>query len=166
MSKRFGRNQKRALRAQLAECRGQLRKSQETCQALRQQMSENEQCVRDVGQILGKHFAGLPPQFVRAMNIHPDMYLPACGASTDDPQVRSVRYHLMLLTKYQGARRDELSEMLHCRFITPAGDMAYGINEEAFRRMPSEVLQSRLCNEIAAEMAVAVVERRNQGAQR
>lgn len=168
MSKRFGRNQKRAMREANNHLAEMVAKGKDREAFLQQQAAQNQRAVEMTAQILGEHFAGLPPKTFQVGEIFEGMRLPPSShARFSTPEAnhipRRVMDMLILLVRSQGARRDELTRCVHFRFVTPAGDLAYGMSEDAYRRMPDDWFVERLPREIAREIADEVIEIRRRG---
>lgn len=159
MSKRFGRNQKRAMRSALAEFGAQIGKQLDTLSSLRQQMYTNEQALRLVARILGNDFVGLEPRCLYVATLNNPFYKPprmslerlmdlagpgeladavACSVLEIEPNRAKVVYY---------------EEQICFRFDTPGGDVAYGMSRQAWERMPADAKEHMLRGEIAASMA-------------
>lgn len=165
MSRRFGRNQKRAMRSALAEFGKQLDYTQNTVNSLRQQMYSNEQALRLVASILGDDFVGLEPRTLHVDTLNIPAYQPprmplerlmdlagpgeladavACSVLEIEPNRAKVVYY---------------EQQIRFHLMTPAGETAYGMSRQAWERMPADAKEHMLRGEIAASMAQYLVKR-------
>lgn len=172
MSKRFGRNQKRALRLANNELAEMVARGKDREAELLRAMADNQHTVEMVAQILGENFAGLPPKTVVVDEIHSPMLMPnrAQRFMTTPPDlsrhVTAAEYvhdQLMLLVRGDGARRSHLEMATHFRFETPAGALAYAMSDDAYRHMPDAWFLDILPKEIARDVAMEIVKIRNRG---
>ena len=159
MSRRFGRNQKRAMRSALAEFGAQIGHQLKTISSLREQMHSNEQALRLVASILGNDFVGLEPRTLHVDSLDHPHYQPprmplerlmdlagpgeladavACSVLEIEPNLARVAYY---------------EEQIRFEFVTPGGDVTYGMSRQAWERMPSADQERMLRGEIAASMA-------------
>lgn len=159
MSRRFGRNQKRAMRSALEKMDRQLCKQIDVVSSLRNQMQNNEEALRLVASILGNDFVGLEPRTLHVDRLDRQHYQPprmplerlmdlagpgeladavACSVLEIEPNLARVAYY---------------EEQIRFEFVTPGGDVTYGMSRQAWERMPSADQERMLRGEIAASMA-------------
>lgn len=135
MSKRFGRNQKRAMREALESKTSSL----EDMRKQRDNVIANQRPMREalarVARVLGPHFFGLPTvqRMVRIITetYRVDMDHAVSFAAPGDlaAMVQTAVSHLDTVQCKTAV--DDLRRQTHIRLSTPTGDMAYAISEEA-----------------------------------
>lgn len=166
MSRRFGRNQKRAMRSALAELGKKLEHSQKNVESLHQQMHTNEMCLRLVARILGDDFVGLEPRTIQMDTLdrpyfHPPRMDPQRLISCMHPgQLADAVAYSVLEIEPNRARVAYYEEQIRFRFITPAGDVSYGMSRQAWDRMPKDEQEHMLRGEIAHSMANHLIKSR------
>lgn len=156
MSKRFGRNQKRALVAQLDEKASAIGALQEIAAGHRRQLysiqdhvHQLEDAIRHTRDVLGEFFVTLPPmtkelqQGVDALDIpiskprdyYDRMPYGSCAELHDQvarfEQLEAIRHDIQ-------QDFDDLRGMMHIRFRTGAGMLSYAFNERSFRGVTRE----------------------------
>lgn len=174
MSKRFGRNQKRRLKQQLALASAQVQASEFSIQKLQEirkrQLNEIYSLkgqLDQVAHILGHYFAGFqePPTEKAPFSsdtAHYKMAIPSGmiyevrpfdPTNADEPLNHTETPIQMnaMLAKLTPAQTGELRAKVHCRIEYRDGVWAYGISEEALR-LPREVL----ARNIAREMSIVI----------
>lgn len=162
MSKRFGRNQRRALREEVEK----YVKAHEMDRALlgrqRQQIETLTAAMRTVANELGQHFFGLPP-VQRDVNRVFDIYrLPKPIAAETLMFIEGAElcalvehavYNLSVMTA--SVERDRITGSVHIMLETPDGKRFYAVSESAWdslRRDKSRMAQQFLPM-VASEMA-------------
>lgn len=164
--KRFGRNQKRAMRAQVDALAANLAAAKETEALLRYNMRTNQDAVEATAAILGRHFAGLSPEAWQVDQIRDVYQMPPHRPAADfDPHVCAGELVMMdliyLETNEAQLQLNEISDAIHMRYKTPMGDVAYALSAKAWMMMPDRELVERLRHEIALDMARLLVKFRN-----
>ena len=165
MSRRFGRNQKRAMRSALAEFGKQLEYTQNTVSSLRQQMHTNEMCLRLVARVLGDDFVALEPRTVHVDSLERPFY----QAPRMDPQ-RLLNYlqpgeladavaYSVLDIEPNRAKVAYYEQQVRFHFHTPTGETTYGMSRQAWDRMPADAKEHMLRGEIAESMAQHLTKR-------
>lgn len=170
MSKRFGRNQKRALVAQLAQTtsdKGVLQRMVEGTQATNRQQQKDLrglqtnliialEALDTVRARLGRYFAGLPPTVLEVEHIPKYVTLPVpSGLGTADigshvAEIVDVASMVERLSAVEcGAWTNDLLAQMHVIFKTPLGDVAYSFNHRTFQGEP----KTRVINTLAERMA-------------
>lgn len=168
MSKRFGRNQKRALVAQLEQKEidiGLLRRMGESARtAIRQKEKDLRgmtinletaiEAIQEARTILGEYFAGLPPTVLEVANIPKFVTLPRRVLLSDvsgcaDEFVQTARMVERLEAVEGGAWADDLTGKMHVQFKTPLGDVAYGFNHRTFMGEPKHRVVRFLADQMA-----------------
>lgn len=138
MSRRFGRNQKRALIKQAEQLRDALAMSNGLTADQRATISLQDESLRRVADLLGPYFAGLPPRNMPAREIPREWRIPGtprATAATVYEQIDTLRVHTL---KFIDAESfvDKLSGRMHIKVETPLGVVAYGFTESCFDGMP------------------------------
>lgn len=158
MSKRFGRNQKRAMRAQIDSAL-RLSETQKTLklEAMRQLVSTRdrihdlERAIELTREVLGEFFVTLPPvtkelhQGVDVLDVphsQPrDRYMPyqdcaeLVGMAMRFEQLEAIRHDIQ-------KHFEDLRGMMHIRFRTGAGTMSYAFSPNSFKGMKRERVAS------------------------
>jgi len=160
MSRRFGRNQKRAMRSALEEFGAQIGKQLDTISSLHQQMYTNEQALRLVARVLGDDFVALHPRTVHVASLDRPYYPFPPRSNVDDfidfalpGELASAVAYSVLEIEPNRSKVVYYEEQMRFHFVTPAGDVAYGMTRQAWDRMPLDAQERMLRGEIAASMA-------------
>lgn len=166
MSKRFGRNQKRAMRELIefnAKTAANLSESLLMEQGLkahiRDKLDEANEILADVARILGRNFAGLKPE-VREISeqqreypyrMHPP--IPTDFAQfNSDAAPELVSYQLYELEHiYPKIVRDRITEAVHIHLQTPDGRKSYAVSASAWFQMKMD--RRRMFKEFAPMIA-------------
>lgn len=165
MSRRFGRQQKRKMRAQIAD----LERANAGLQSaydlnigltkhLSRSLNEMRETFSNLEGVLGPYFIGLPPKVVSVREIHDVYQMPELSRAPIKPwdgrDLNDLEYkvHALENTMLESEYRAMLGYM-HVRLNGPAGDFAYSTTRQALMRMPKDMLISRLAQEFALAMA-------------
>lgn len=168
MSRRFGRNQKRAMRSALVEFGKQLEHTQNTVNSLRQQMYTNEQALRLVARVLGDDFVGLEPRrilidtFDRTYYQAPRMPMERLMELAEPGELADAVAYSVLEIEPNRAKVAYYEEQIRFRFDTPSGDVSYGMSRQAWDRMPTAAQENMLRNEIAKSMAQHLIKQKGK----
>lgn len=156
MSKRFGRNQKRAMVAQLEEKASAIGALQEMAAGNRRQIQsmhdhvfQLEDAIRHTRDVLGEFFITLPPmtkelqQGVDALDIPiskpRDYYDRMPFGSCAELHHQVARFESLEAIRHDIQQDfEDLRGMMHIRFRTGAGLMSYAFNERSFRGIKRE----------------------------
>lgn len=160
MSRRFGRQQKRKFRTQVAALTTQLLRDQKELVSLLYRMRENEDCIALTRKVLGKHFVGLPvntldvpemPEFIRLANLFSNTdFTPLDGT----PKPEAINEALYFLDTYRVELRvDDLMQQVHIRVKsnTP-NQVEYALSRSAFEAVPVEHLIREISYGLAHEL--------------
>ncbi|AMM43534.1 hypothetical protein [Escherichia phage EC_OE_11] len=143
MSKRFGRNQKRKLSAQLAALQKEVNTLQKSVCELKEQNQLEKECIQLTQEVIGEYFPSLVPKKVALRENLPfalslmqtrDRF----QTETDDlmfamHQLRGLEYT---------AQVDKLRNMLYVRVETPKGEtVAFNYN---FQQLPDHIIEQIL----------------------
>lgn len=169
MSKRCGRNQKRAARetiSALQESTANLNQGLLMQQGIgahmRNKIETMQSALDDVARQLGQYFYGLPPVKLR-IEEHRDRFrlpapIPASELFCRDSEqishlVSQAAYELEFLKA--GVERDRFTGSVHVQLETPSGKRFYGLSMQAWESMRKDEkrLRQQLVPMIADEMA-------------
>lgn len=167
MAQRFGRNQRRRARAQVATLQQEVQNLQLAIEMdnallndLSKQKSALSEAMREARHVLGESVA-LPAQESRyrpnkgetSFDIDPmtplDFNSFSRSTLNESTTLQIERMHL-LLTRVQ---RESLSAGLHCRVYLGKDSWAYAISESAINSLSPEMLERRLLPEISRQFA-------------
>lgn len=177
MSRRFGRNQKRAMRAQIAAVEKQnadLQYRNNECKVLMQLKDQRISILRETvdltAQVLGEYFISLPIKTQEVMEIVDLLRLPApeTRGSYDEPSTQrrwqAVQQAVLHLELHRtDAHLDELQQCVHLRVHSVSGQVGFGLSDQAWLHTPVEVLQQLIIKEIAPAIAQKLIEIRKKG---
>ncbi|WP_288365524.1 hypothetical protein [uncultured Marinobacter sp.] len=153
MSKRFGRNQKRKMREQLAACRAQNRQ----LQAL---MQRNKRIVEDTAEVLGNHFLTLDPYCIEVRTLDsvlPNWRVPIMDSNSHFmgaqgvPEMATFMEHVLPVLR--GGSFQDLQGRQHFRFTVSGHAAGYAIDLTALRQAPDRIGTRYLTIEIAEQLA-------------
>jgi len=153
MSRRFGRQQKRQMRAALQIAQ---REASEV-QLLRSLHRRSSQIVERVGQVLGHNFAAVPPQELRGeIGRLMDQwrvpmrqgYMPLELAHEFVP----VALKVLELDILKGQLKTDLSQNQHFRFVCGRKTIGYALNSSLAYQLPRNVWVPQIAHEMAEQM--------------
>ena len=150
MSKRFGRQQKRRLKAQVAYLEGELA-------TVRTLGETNRQIVADVAQTLGQHFVCLPPSSMRVTANADVVYMhkqirDLGEALTTPPFHAAFVPHALHVIKADVIDVDPIREAVHIRVDYPDGRAGYALSRMALEAIPKRVLFEHIAKNIAHQI--------------
>lgn len=168
MSKRFGRNQRRKLRAELAhvlEREAKLSTSywreQELMAKLSRDNDELRETINLTERVLGKHFVTLPPKTVDISYAerleYLELSLPDKPSTVIYPEDRSG----LLMEKIRAVTAaimrgetwvDDLVGKMHIKFYSPTGEVRYCFAKDAFRYVPPERVATYITHNMAEHL--------------
>ena len=162
MAKRFGRNQKRKMRLEIESQNSLLAKQAREIKELNRNLSCADNTIKLTAEILGEHFISLPVQNFRVKEIqnlyqyaikpaHPERYLTS-------RHLEFCHKSLVYLETYQAeASIDKLRQLVHMRYFSQCGKVAYGLPKTVWDKLPAETLEKIIRTDIAQEMAHLLV---------
>lgn len=154
MSKRFGRNQRRRMQAQIDTLKAEVLSQRRDLCAQERTVLEQNRAINLTREILGQYFAGLPPQVVETDEIRETFCLPKPIRSSLQEEAAQLTADLVTLdTLRSHVELDELQQMMHVRFFTRHGHVAYGHSYRAFHAMPVHETVRTLSEEMARMLA-------------
>lgn len=169
MSKRFGRNQKRAMRNQIQLQEKLLEQHIEHTSSLNSELRQANEVINRTADILGEHFASLPVKTKEVREIQ-NRYQYAIHKPVmfgnyyrQDPTMAFVDNTLGYIETHELCSSiDELRHMIHMRYISESGRVVYGLSEKAWRKLSEKQLVLLIKEQIAVEMATLLVEHRKK----
>lgn len=164
MGKRFGRNQKRAMREQIRLAELVISIRDKTVSQLEMDLKEANTVIERTSQVLGDHFVTLPIKTVEVEEIikryKVSIFQPNRNYAINSAVMQAL--DLLNIDTYRASLRvDELRGTIHMRYQSISGDVGYGLSEHAWRKLSKGHLIELLAKQIAPEMAKHLVENRN-----
>ena len=161
MSKRFGRNQKRAMRNKIQNQEKLLEHHIEIISSLNWDIRQANEIINRTADILGEHFASLPVKTKEVKELR-DYYEYAIlrpvgyvdqgqvGSFVDTALSRIDVFHAEL-------KADELRGMMQMSYSSRCGAVGYGLSEHAWRNLSEKQLIELVKDQIAPKMATLLV---------
>lgn len=152
MSRRFGRNQRRRAREQMATLEHRLDESRHAAQFLTMRNAELCATIDDVEACLGPGFIGLPPRKLRGIlakrkDLHRPIYAADNKAQPVEMLVMEVR-----------SETDRADHMMHIMVELDDRSVGYALSRTAIARAPVDVLVRRISYEVARHLTVLLRE--------
>lgn len=157
MGNRFGRNQKRKMRADLERWQEAHRRECELASWLREKGRRDKETVERVAKVLGEHFIALEPKTLMARELIGYLRLPRVGDSIFDMDVspdtcESVEMAIEELeANWMELRADKLTGKQFVLLKSPGGDVGYALSRTALLLNGADA--NRLADEVARAMA-------------
>ena len=167
MSKRFGRNQKRAMRAKMTELERAVELLKLEAEMVRSQLRNANAIIERTAQVLGDHFVTLPlktqeltgiPNRFRVSIFKPHLHR---YAEINEAVLDALEY-INMDTHQTFVRIDELRGMVHMRCRSIGGDVAYALSDQAYRKLSEAHLVDLISQQIAPEMAKQLIRERKK----
>jgi hypothetical protein len=122
-------------------------------------LSEQRSVIERVAEVLGKHFAGLPPKIIQVQQIRSQFQLPA-PVALDITQLYSqaqltefVDMSCHMLDVYRTElKTDQLSGNTHVYLRSDRGDLAYSISQSGLRNIDKRDLAQHIAKTFAEEI--------------
>lgn len=164
MGKRFGRNQKRRMREQVANLQEALERDGSLLHHVSEKKRELEEVLCRARSILGNHVA-LPPELI---GDHPyplggDFYadvpapMPLMPCADQQPAIESIHIQIArmheLLSWIEDGRATADGLAIHFCVQLDSGKAAYAISRRAIERLSAAELQRTIAPQIALELA-------------
>lgn len=169
MSKRFGRNQKRALRQKIQEQEQIIERKSQEIEYLNLNMNEANSIIEYTAYVLGSQFISLPVQTTEVNELLSEfkyMAHPPFGMWYDrNPQsARSTVFGVLsyMETHQADAWMDNFRDLIHLRYKSKTGEVGYSISGHAWKRLPEDQLIKLIQTDIANEMATKLVRHKKQ----
>ena len=156
MSKRFGRNQKRALREEIELKDSRIEQQDLDYKMISSLHRQSKQELHDVGRILDKHFLGFDPQdiqsrapYIRIEKVKELNLMPVGNCSMDE----MLPVYINELNYITTDVKERINGMIHIRVHHPdTGTIGYAISKESMRNMPSDLFIDRISHELALQL--------------
>lgn len=164
MSKRFGRNQKRAMRAQIRAAEKIIEIKTQSIKDIRRHLDAANTIIERTSQVLGDHFVTLPVKTREVeeilnrfqVSIFPDR----AGILRSVKINQAVDYALFYIDTHQASVRfDELQQTIHMRYSCINGDVAYALSPMAWKKLSHAHLENLIAQQVAPEMAKLLTEK-------
>lgn len=168
MSRRFGRNQKRAMRNKIQNQEKLLEHHVEIISSLNWDIRQANNIVNRTADILGEHFASLPAKTTEVKEILPRYrhFTPHQASYASGPINTAAIFvdnALDYIDTYQAALSiDDLRKTMHMRYISHSGSVGYGLSETSWRKLSEDQLIALLREQIAGDMATHLVRQRKK----
>jgi hypothetical protein len=165
MSKRFGRNQKRKMRATILEQATELRGADRRIKAMAAAQQPMRDALDSVARVLGKHFIALPAAECMVEKLPTHYRVMAASTPTTTPYSNNDMAMMVSCSIYEleVARMDSdidlLRRQVHLRLRMPSGELGYALSAEAMYQMRTQDWQSQLSAMIAFELGSVMAER-------
>lgn len=161
MSKRYGRNQKRKARVEIANLRAAVEQREALLQRQRTDIDDLKSTILAVQYALGSNTALLPPQNLPTCNRFPPR-----DFQTEVPmKLNLVEYVMMgsvepvkqithtMRMLLSNVKHDPLYAKTHCYVTLESNRTAYAISDEALHGMDRDLLRHMLVTQVSREMA-------------
>lgn len=156
MSKRFGRNQKRAMRAKIVDLERQNDVKGRKINDLHTDLHRANTVVERTAQVLGDHFITLPVQTLEVKDMlrrfQVSIFQPNRHSYVNEAVLSALEY-IDMDTHQASVHADELRGTIHMRYQSISGDVAYALSDHAWRKLPEGHLTELLKQQIAPDMA-------------
>lgn len=170
MARRYGRNQKRKARKEIARLSAEAARMGEAYQMqaglashMGQKLAEREETIREMIaciEAVSQYSVALPPEEARGVapggawtrvNVLEEMPELSAIAEIRDEFIRFRSVDLFRLETFLGSCRASMSAAVHLKY-TGGGEVAYFLSETAMRSMPREQIVKRIVPMIAREL--------------
>lgn len=146
MSRRYGRNQKRKAREQIAELQHESNRWHDAyylnVPMLESELRKNRDALASITDVLGPNFVGLPAKEL-AMQVEARFRLfTDCGPE---------HMHLVEIAM-RTANNEHPQKQIHCRVRLANGESAYSLSESALDKLTEDQLVSLIAPEIARHL--------------
>ena len=160
MSKRFGRNQKRRMREQIAQMTAERDINKDFYLQERARGERNRRIVEETAQVLGRHFCTLDPDCVEVRDLN---QLVHGWRVMDEPPLECYLWDTELPTfatftervlpiLYGSVQTDQLRRHVHMEFTYHGKMVGYGIDLDTLKLMPPKVAVERMGREMARHL--------------
>ena len=151
MSRRYGRNQKRRAREEIARLERERASWEEGYRRdvpfLERTLAEKRAALAAVADALGPAFVGLPLNelMLRIFDVADAERAPDSFMSIPPGGTEPVTMHVLKMRV-----QDRVGDMVHVRVRLAGTDAAYALSETAIRQMPARALAKNLSEQLAA----------------
>lgn len=133
MSKRFGRNQKRAMREQIKILERSVLCKNRKISELRTDLYASSIVIERTKQVLGDHFVTLPVQTTEVEDMlrrFKVSFSPRVSYSKTNSAVLDALDYIEMDTHQAGVHADELRGMIHMHYRSISGEVAYSLSRQ------------------------------------
>lgn len=169
MSKRFGRNQKRAMRLQIQSQAELIERNKNALGSIKTDLNQANEIINLTAEILGEHFISLPVKTKEVEEIqgryrYSVRMPPISYVSHGEMAIRSFVDNMLSYIETHEANIfvDELRHTIHMRYQSLSGRAAYGLSEKAWRSLSEDQLVVLIKEQIAHDMARLLVRERKK----
>ena len=163
MGRRFGRNQKRAMRQHIRLAELVIASRDKTVSRLETDLKQANITIERTAQVLGDHFVTLPVKTAEVDEILDRFKVSIFQHNRLDSLQRAVYQAVDYVDTHQASVRiDELQGTNHMRYRSISGDVAYALSSHTWRKLSEGHLIELLSKEIAPEMARHLVRERKK----
>lgn len=170
MARRFGRNQKRAMRNQIQNQAELIERNKKQISLLREDLRQTNDVVNFTAEVLGHHFITLPVKTKEVKEIRDrfDCIIHRPVSFFDQHHVPAiVENALCSLETYEADLQvDKLRGMVHMRYSSTSGAVGYGLPDQVFHTLPEDQLIKLAYEQIGPEMAKLLVRNRKKAMHR
>lgn len=161
MSKRFGRQQKRKMRAEIARLQASMENQSQSIELLRRSGRSMRDALEVTAAVLGEHFVGLPAQEQCVSRLDQPYKMPdrsyglpaTLDMSSNIDLSEAVSFSVRRLDVMRADAITDLQGAVHVRLTTPAGDYGYAVDPMVIHRMPKWALIQHFSGEFARLLA-------------
>jgi hypothetical protein len=166
MSKRFGRNQKRALKAELMKAQQDNAAMEKRMRIAINSTAPMRDALDHVARTLGKHFIGLPPIENHVRTLERRYGMPR-AALVDDLKYMAGNNEMAAMLSIamdylevvsMGHVIDELRQEMHLRLRLPDGQVAYAVSLQGMQKMRTEDWAREISHIVAGQMAQYIIQ--------
>jgi hypothetical protein len=159
MSKRYGRNQRRKAKAEIAELSHLVEAKGHQIRALQYQGARNQEIVNRTAEVLGNYFITLQPEereipglrvLETGLRIHDSQYEKGVfdGRISGDANNTAVMERVLPII-HGTSFADELRRRVHFRIYYNGHPVGYAIDEQSLALMPREYAERKIAGEMA-----------------
>jgi hypothetical protein len=168
MSKRFGRNQRRRMREQVAGLEQAVQMDRALLQRQRGELHELSEEIRDAKAIVGAYSVVLEPDRLRVNGPPRDVVelpLPLLPndefvlADDDSAPPSYVEERVPLSVMLARVDEDQMKRAVHVRVEFAGGQWGYGMSQQAMAKLPARQLTKTIARELARVIAPEIRKR-------
>lgn len=159
MSRRFGRNQKRKMREQVANAILMLEETRASRKRMKELLDEVSQELDDAKRIAGEMSVLFKPKPVRMNSVREYVEVVAHThmLSMDSIETIQAIKSMRLPVLLSSIEQDMLKEMVHVRVHYDGGALGYAVTQQTMRSVPKDILLRRVGSEIAHQLIETVM---------
>lgn len=160
MSRRFGRNQKRRMRAEIQALQEAHVREAGLLRHMSNRLSDLRAVMADVVRVVGPHFIALEPEIMEQI-LPPNGYLrmPVRERMNEmllryehgEAEAQVLRF-VNMLVYHAASWADDMRHMQHFAIVSPKGEVAYAVSETALQSAPPEILARNIVQALGKEI--------------